>query len=98
MNLTSSQKRYLRGHAHALHPIIKTGNKGVTPAVITEFSIALDHHELVKVKIGSDDRDERATQIAALAAASSAEIVQTIGRVATFYRRNADQPRLALPK
>ena len=98
MSLSSSQKRYLRGLAHTLSPVIMTGNKGVTPSLIGEFSIALDHHELVKVKLGSDDRDERATQIDALATASGAEIVQKIGRVACFYRRNAEQPKLALPK
>ncbi|MDR3386454.1 MAG: ribosome assembly RNA-binding protein YhbY [Rudaea sp.] len=98
MSLTPSQKRYLRGLAHALNPVVMTGNKGVTNAVIKEFSIALDHHELVKVKLGSDDRADRAAQIAALAEPSGAEVVQTIGRVACFYRHNAKQPRLALPK
>jgi RNA-binding protein len=98
MSLKPSQKRYLRGLAHALSPVVQTGNKGVTPAVIAEFSIALDHHELIKVKLGSDDRTERAAQIVALAESSGAEIVQSIGKVACFYRRNAEQPKLALPK
>ena len=98
MSLSPSQKRYLRGLAHALNPVVQTGNKGVTAAVINEFSIALGHHELVKVKLGSDDRVERATQITALVQASGAEIVQSIGRVACFYQRNAEQPKLALPK
>lgn len=98
MSLTPSQKRYLRGLAHALNPVIMTGNKGVTDAVTREFAQALAHHELVKVKLGSDNRTDCAAQIAALAAATGAEIVQTIGRVACFYRRNAKQPRLALPK
>jgi RNA-binding protein len=98
MSLSPSQKRYLRGLAHALNPVIMTGNKGVTAAVINEFSIALDHHELVKVKLGSNDRGDRAAQIGALVDATKAEVVQTIGRVASFYRHNAKQPRLALPK
>ena len=98
MSLSPSQKRYLRGLAHDLSPVIMTGNKGVTPAVINEFAIALDHHELVKVKLGSDDRAERNALIDAMATASGAEVVQRIGRVACFYRHNAKQPRLALPK
>jgi RNA-binding protein len=96
MSLSPNQKRYLRGLAHALRAVILTGNKGVTPAVIKELSLALDQHELVKVKLG-DDRDERKVQIAALAEASRAELVQSIGRVATFYRRNDEKPKLALP-
>jgi RNA-binding protein len=96
--LSNSQKRYLRGLAHSLKPVISTGNKGLTPTLIQEFSGALDHHELVKVKLGSDDRDERAEQIDALQKSLGAELVQSIGKVACFYRRNAEQPKLALPK
>jgi RNA-binding protein len=98
MSLSSSQKRYLRGLAHTLRPVIMTGNKGVTAAVISELSIALDQHELVKIKLGSDDRAERAQQIADLATGSGAQTVQVIGKVACLYRQNAEKPRLALPK
>ena len=98
MSLSSSQKRYLRGLAHSLKPVIMVGNKGVSDALVAEFSIALDDHELIKVKLAGDDRDERAAQIARLAEAGHAELVQSIGKVACFYRRNADKPKLALPK
>jgi RNA-binding protein len=94
----STQKRYLRGLAHALKPVIMVGNKGVSDALLAEFSIALDDHELIKVKLAGDDRAERAAQIERLAEAAHAELVQSIGKVACFYRRNADKPRLALPK
>ena len=97
MSLSPSQKRYLRGLAHSLKPVILTGNKGVTPAVVREFSAALDQHELVKVKLG-DNRDERKSQIAELGQGAKAELVQSIGRVACFYRRNEEQPKLALPR
>jgi RNA-binding protein len=98
MSLSSSQKRYLRGLAHSLKPVIMVGNKGVSDALLAEFSIALDDHELIKVKLAGDDRAERAAQIGKLAEAANAEFVQSIGKVACFYRRNADKPKLALPK
>ena|SRR5689334_22006543 len=98
MSLKPNQIRYLRGLAHALKPVIMTGNKGLTDAVLKEFGIALDHHELIKVKLGSDDRDERRAQIAELGERSGAELVQSIGRVACFYRQNPENPRLALPR
>jgi RNA-binding protein len=97
MPLSPSQKRYLRGLAHSLKPVILTGNKGVTPALLQEFSAALDQHELVKVKL-SDDRDERKSHIAELGDGAKAELVQSIGRVACFYRRNEEKPKLALPR
>ena len=98
MPLKASQKRYLRGLAHDIKPVIMVGNKGVSAAVIAEFSIALDQHELVKVRLAGDDRGERAEQVTRLAADAQAELVQTIGKVASFYRRNNDAPRIALPK
>jgi RNA-binding protein len=98
MSLSPTQTRYLRGLAHDLKAVILTGNKGITDAVLKEFAIALDHHELVKVKLGSDDRIERKRQIAELRLRANAELVQSIGKVASFYRRNDEQPKLALPK
>jgi RNA-binding protein len=98
MSLSNSQTRYLRGLAHDLKPVILTGNKGITEAVLKEFALALEHHELVKVKLGSDDRIERKNQIGELRVRGSAELVQSIGKVASFYRRNDEQPKLALPK
>ena len=97
MPLSPSQKRYLRGLAHSLKPVILTGNKGVSPALLKEFSAALDQHELVKVKLG-DDRDERKSHIAELGVGANAELVQSIGRVACFYRRNPEQTKIELPR
>lgn len=97
MPLSPSQKRYLRGLAHSRKPVILTGNKGVTPALLKEFSAALDQHELIKVKLG-DDRDERKQHITELGEGAKAELVQSIGRVACFYRRNEEKPKLALPR
>ncbi len=98
MSLSNSQKRYLRGLAHDLNPVILVGNKGVTPALVKEFGTALDQHELVKVKLAGDDRDARKEQIDALAEQVSAEVVQRIGHTATYFRRNKEEPKIALPK
>jgi len=98
MPLTNSQRRYLRGLAHDLKPVILVGAKGVTDALIAEFGNALDQHELVKVRIPAEDREDFAAQAERLAQASSAETVQTIGRTAVFFRRNNDEPKIALPK
>ncbi|MFT3791604.1 MAG: ribosome assembly RNA-binding protein YhbY [Rudaea sp.] len=98
MSLSNSQIRFLRGLAHDLNPVILVGNKGVTPALLKEFDAALDQHELLKVKIAGDDRDARRQQIDALADEAGAEVVQRIGHTATFFRRNADAPKIALPR
>ncbi|MDA3913646.1 YhbY family RNA-binding protein [Oleiagrimonas sp.] len=96
--LTASQRRYLRGLCQDLHPIIMLGAKGVSEAVTRELEIALDHHELVKIKLSGGDRDQRQLQIDQLAEATGASVVQQIGHTASVFRRNADEPKLALPR
>ena len=98
MPLSANQKRYLRGIAHSLDPVVMVGQKGVTPALLKEFDGALQHHELVKVKLSDADREDRAETIEVLREASKSELVQKIGLVACFYRRNPEQPRLELPR
>jgi RNA-binding protein len=98
MPLSSHQKRYLRGLAHALDPVVIVGQKGVTPALVKELDGALAHHELVKVKLADADRDDRADSIELLREGTKAELVQTIGRIACFYRRNPEQTKIELPR
>ncbi len=98
MPLSASQRRYLRSSAHPLKPVILLGARGVTDSVLAELGRALDHHELVKVKLAGTDRAGRSAQVDALLAASGAELVQQIGHIAALYRRNPDAPRLALPR
>lgn len=98
MALTASQKRYLRAFAHDLKPIILVGQKGVTDALLAEFDGALAHHELVKVKLADDDRDERAQSIETIRAHANAELVQSIGKTACFYRHNPKRNQFSLPK
>ena len=98
MSLTNSQRRYLRSLAHALKPVILIGGKGYTPAVRSELDGALTHHELVKVRIAAEDRDARAGIVEQLARDCAAERVQSIGNVVVLYRRNADEPKIDLPR
>ncbi len=94
VTLNSAQKRHLRALAHSLKPVVRLGQKGVTDSVIAELDIALERHELLKVKIGSEDRE---TTIVALCEGARAEWVQTIGNTVTLFRRNNDKPRVTLP-
>ncbi|MEO7875548.1 MAG: ribosome assembly RNA-binding protein YhbY [Dokdonella sp.] len=96
--LTNSQKRYLRGLAHDLKPVILVGQKGVTESLLAELDAALSFHELIKVKLAEDDREARKSSIEQIRASSSSEIIQTIGKVACFYRRNPDRAQFSLPR
>lgn len=97
MPLTDKQKKYLRGLAHDLKPVVHVGNAGVTPGVTAELAHNLEHHELIKVKLRVGDRDVRDAAIGRVIEDSDAELVARIGNVAILFRRNADKPVIALP-
>lgn len=98
MPLSNSQRRYLRGIAHAMRPVILIGDKGLTPAVQKELDGALLAHELVKIRVNAPDRETRDGWIQTMATDAEAQIVQQIGHVLTLYRPHPDQPQLALPR
>lgn len=97
MTLTEAQKKFLRGQGHPLKPVIAIGNAGLSEGVLKEVSATIDHHELIKVKVRTTDRDARDSIIADLCRKTDASLITRIGNVALIYRRNADKPRLKLP-
>jgi RNA-binding protein len=96
--LSNTQQRYLRGLAHALKPVVLIGSKGLSASVLTEIDLALEHHELVKVKISADDREARDEVVAEMVLKSHATLVQRIGNIATLFRRSRERPQLTLPR
>ena len=73
------------------------GQHGLSDNILAEVGIALDAHELIKVKIAAE-RDERAVITQAIIDSSGAELVQTIGQMSVLYRRNKKKPKIQLPK
>ena len=89
--LTTQQIRQLKSRAHALKPVVRVGQQGVTPAVLAELDTALDYHELLKVKLTGADRDTRQALIDRLCRKSNALCLQRIGGIAVLYRRNPNK-------
>lgn len=96
--LSSAQNRYLRGLAHHLKPVIQMGAKGLSDSLIAELDIALEHHELVKVKIAAEDREAREAMATTLAERSEAHLIQRIGNIASLYRPRSEKPDIVLPR
>lgn len=96
--LTSAQTRFLRGMAHGLRAMLQVGGKGVTDNLVAELDLALEHHELVKVKVAAAEREERDAMIAHLAEGTGAALVQRIGHTAVFYRPSRDHREIVLPR
>lgn len=98
MTVTSKQRQFLRGLAHPLEPVVRVGKGGVTDAVVEETKKSLAAHELIKVKIESDDSGERKELAAKLAAATLSDLAGTVGKIAILYRARDDKPEIKLPK
>ena len=87
MSLTEKMKHDLRGRGHALKPVVSIGNAGLSKAVLREIELSLEHHELMKIKIGGAERDERKQIITRICDKFDAELVQAIGHIALVYRK-----------
>lgn len=80
-------KKQLRADAHTLKPVVMIGQAGLTPAVLAEIEIALDVHELIKIKVRAE-RDARKEIVAAICLGTRADLIQSIGQIAVVYRKN----------
>ncbi len=96
MALNNRQLRFLRGLSHKLNPVVMVADKGLTKNVLAEIETALEHHELVKVRLRTE-RGQRAEWIEQIRAGSGAEVVHAIGQVVTLFRRNPKKPVIELP-
>lgn len=101
IELTSKQKKYLKGLAHPLSPIIQIGKEGITQGVIEATNQELDLKELVKVKIGKNSTTAKQEGGETLGAATKSHLVQIIGKTIVLYRANPKrkkEERIVLPK
>jgi len=95
--LSERQRKHLRALAHALKPVVRLGNAGLTAAVTAETVRALEDHELIKVKGPGGDRAARNELFAALARDTASALVHRIGNVAVLYRPREKLPRILIP-
>ena len=99
--LEGFQKRYLRGLAHGMKPVVLVGQKGLTHSLAVSIEEALDAHELIKVRFL--DLKEKAGKKAlgeAIEERSGSEMVGMTGHTAIFFRQQADpeKRRIRLPE
>jgi len=94
--LTGKQKRHLRALGHKLKPIIQIGKKEIEEALISETNAALDHHELIKVKLLESCLLGKDEASAMLAEACGADVAQILGKTFLLYRP-AEKPVITLP-
>ena len=84
--LTPRERAHLKARAHALEPVVHVGSAGATDTVVTEVDRALTAHELIKVKVGVDDREKRVAIGEQLCARTGATAVHRVGKVVILWR------------
>ncbi len=97
MALSGKQKHFLRGLAHHCKVSVTVGAAGLTSNVLQEIDTALQHHELLKVKLPVSSRDERRSMATQICNRTRTDLVQLIGRMCVIYRAG-EEPVIKLPQ
>ncbi len=97
MTLSNKQKKHLKRLAHGLKPVVLLGQNGLTQGVLAEIDIALDHHELIKVKIATNDREMAQRIIDTIISETKAINVNKIGHILVLFRQT-EHKKIDLPR
>jgi RNA-binding protein len=99
--ISTRARQHLRSLAHHLEPAVQVGAEGLSEPVCAAIAEALEHHELVKVRLGQNFPGARTDAGRELAARLGADLTQVIGRIVVLYRRrekdDPQRPRIELP-
>ena len=89
--LKGFQKKFLKGLAHGLKPVVFIGQKGVTANLIDAIQDALEAHELIKVRfVEMKDKQQKVNLAETLAAQTNCQLVGMIGHIAILFRQQTD--------
>ena len=89
LKVSPAQRADLRSQAHALKPVVLIGAEGLTDAVLAEIKVHLAAHELIKIRVFGDERDERLAIYEAICDTLSAAPIQHIGKLLVIWKPQA---------
>jgi len=98
--LEGFQRKYLRGLAHSIKPVVFIGQKGLTADVLRSATQALESHELIKVKFQDfKEKEQKAELGRLLEQETGSELVGAVGHTSIFYRPQSDpeKRKITLP-
>lgn len=95
LDITAAQRRALRARAHSLKPVVSISQKGLSESVMKEIGVCLDSHELIKIRVYSDEREEREQLLSEICQHLEAAPVQHIGKLLVIWR---PAPEQTIPK
>jgi len=86
LQLSSVARRELRARAHSLNPVVSIAENGLTDAVLKEIDVNLNAHELIKIRVYGDSREDRIAHLEKICSELGAAAVQHIGKLLVVYR------------
>jgi putative YhbY family RNA-binding protein len=93
LEITVDQRRSLRSRAHVLKPVVSISQNGLSESVLKEIGVCLDSHELIKIRVYNDDREERERLISDICEQLDAAPVQHIGKLLVIWRPAPDDDK-----
>lgn len=90
--LSNHQRRYLKGKAHKLDPVVMVGKNGVSESLIRLTDDALRSHELIKIRF-IEFKDKKKPLLGKISERTKSHVVGIIGHVAILYRQNPDKEK-----
>jgi len=92
LQLSSVERRALRARAHNLDPVVSIAENGLTDAVLKEIEVSLNAHELIKIRVYGDSRENRLAYLEQICTTLGAAPVQHIGKLLVVYRPAPTRP------
>lgn len=98
LQLSSDEARALRARAHSLNPVVSIAQNGLSDAVLKEIDACLKAHELIKIRVYNDERDQREAYLSAICEQLGAAPVQHIGKLLVVWRPMTEEEKTKLVK
>jgi putative YhbY family RNA-binding protein len=98
LQLSSVERRELRAQAHGLNPVVSIAENGLTEAVLKEIDVCLKAHELIKIRVYGDSREDRLAYLEQICADLGAAAVQHIGKLLVVYRPDPEKAAASAAK
>ena len=96
--LTVSERLALKGARPRARPTVIIGNAGLTESVLKEIALTLKTHELIKIRVISEDRALRAAMLESICTQLAAAPVQHIGKILVVYKPNPEAHLIEIKK
>ena len=91
-NLSSSERKYLRGQAHHLEPVVLICKNGIKDCTIESINKVLQTRELIKIKF-REFKDEKLSLSEKIAELTNSQVVGVIGHTVIIFRQNPDSDK-----